>query len=121
MNSTSPSEWDILALQEPTINQLSNTTANPHWRVVYPTQKLIDGRKPRAVTFINTKISTNAWKQIDFPSTDVIITQTQTSQGLCTIINIYNDCKNDDTLEAMELFLADNIRTLRPSDNDHLL
>ena len=121
MNSTSPSEWDILALQEPTINQLGNTTANPHWRVVYPTQKLIDGRKPRAVTFINTKISTNAWKQIDFPSTDVVITQTQTSQGLCTIINIYNDCKNDDTLEAMELFLADNIRTLRPSDNDHLL
>ena len=121
LNSSSPSNWDVFALQEPTINQLGNTTANPHWRVVYPTQKLIDGRKPRAVTLINTKISTNAWKQIDFPSTDVVITQIQTSQGLCTIINTYNDGKNDDTLEALELFLTSNIRKLQPRDNDHLL
>ena len=121
MNSTSPSNWDVFALQEPSVNQLGNTLANPHWRVVYPSQKLVDGRKPRAVTFINTKISTNAWKQIDFPSTDVVITQIQTSQGLCTIINIYNNGKNDDTLEAIELFLVSNIRTLRPNDNDHLL
>ena len=121
LNSTPPSDWDVLALQEPTVNQLGNTTANPHWRVVYPTQKLSDERRPRAVTFINTKISTNAWKQIEFPSTDVVITQIQTSQGLCTIINIYNDGKNDDTLVAMELFLANNIRALRPRDDDHLL
>ena len=43
LNSSPPSDWDVLALQEPTINQLGNTTANPHWRVVYPTQKRIDG------------------------------------------------------------------------------
>ena len=121
LNTTNPADWDVIALQEPTINQLGNTKANSHWRVVYPTQRFTDGRKSRVVMLINSKISTNAWKQIDFPSADVVITQTHTSHGLCTLINTYNDCKNDDTTEALEQFLAQNMRILRPNDNDHLL
>ena len=121
LNSTPPADWDILALQEPAINKLGNTRANPHWRVVYPTLKYSDGRKSRAVTLINTRISTNTWKQLDFPSADVVIIQLVTSQGLCTIINTYNDGKNEVTIEALDLFLTRKIRTIRPNDTDHII
>ena len=121
LNTTSPTDWDVIALQEPTINNLGNTKANTHWRVAYPTKKYTDGQKPRAVTLINSKISTNAWKQIDFPSADVVITQISTSQGQCTIINIYNDGKHDETINELEQFFTDKIRILRPNKNDHIL
>ena len=33
INTTTPADWDVLALQEPALNQLGNTKANSHWRV----------------------------------------------------------------------------------------
>ena len=120
-NTLCPSDWDVIALQEPAINKLGNTRANSHWRVVYPTAKYTNGAKPRAVTLINSNISTNAWQQIDFPSADVVIVQLTTSKGHCTIFNIYNDCKHDNTISAIEQFLPGNLATIRPDPQDHMI
>ncbi|KAI6011382.1 hypothetical protein BKA83DRAFT_4033127, partial [Pisolithus microcarpus] len=81
--------WDIVALQEPPIDALGNTKANNHWRVVYPTHKLARGEKPRAVIFVNTRITTNSWEQVDFPSADVVIVKIRVSGGTCAVINMY--------------------------------
>ncbi|KAI5993273.1 hypothetical protein EDD15DRAFT_2106880, partial [Pisolithus albus] len=81
--------WDIVALQEPPIDAVGNTKANSRWRVVYPTHKLAKGEKTRAVTFINSRISTNSWEQVNFPSADVVVTRFRTSAGLCTLFNVY--------------------------------
>ena len=120
-NTLRPLDWDIIALQEPAINKIGNTRANSHWRVVYPTTKYSNGAKPRAVMLINSNISTNAWRQIDFPSADVVIIQVTTLQGLCTILNIYNDCKHDNTIAALEQYLTSNIATIRPDPQDHMI
>ena len=120
-NTLLPSDWDLIALQEPTINKIGNTRASTHWRVVYPTTKYTDGARSRAVTLINSNISTNAWRQIDFPSADVVIVQLSTSQGLCTIFNIYNDCKNDNTISAIEQFMLEHVASVRPNPQDHMV
>lgn len=121
INGTLADEWDVVTLQEPPVDALGNTRANVHWRVVYPTYKLAWGERPRAVTFINAKISTNSWEQVDFPSADVVVVRIETSSGTCAIINMYNDCTHDHTLEAMGRFLARNIAIIRPRAEDHLV
>jgi len=121
INSIPPGEWDILAIQEPSLNSLGNTKANMHWRVVYPTAKYTNEEKPRAVTLVSSKISTDAWKQVEFPSADVVVIQLRTSQGLCTMFNVYNDCTHDDTVSTLERFLPGNLPSLRPTEQDHLV
>ena len=113
--------WDIIALQEPPIDRLGNTKANHHWRVVYPTYKLTKGQKPRAVMFINTRISTNYWEQVEFPSADVVIIRIKTASGLVTIFNIYNDCTHDHTLDELGCFMVAQLARIRPTEDDHML
>ena len=121
LNSPISDDWDILALQEPALNTLGNTRASTHWRVVYPDRKYTHGETPRTVTLVNSKISTNAWRQIPFPSRDVVIIQLDTSSGKCTIVNVYNDNNHNNTIEELERFLDANIQDLRPSNEDHMV
>jgi hypothetical protein len=37
--AATPNKWNILALQEPWIDHLGKTRANPKWSMVYPTLK----------------------------------------------------------------------------------
>ena len=60
LNGPLAKQWDILALQEPVIDhRLGLTKANSHWRVVYPAHKYTQDALPRAITLVNTKLSTN--------------------------------------------------------------
>ena len=77
--------------------------------------------RPRAISFVNSKLSTNNWKQIPFPSRDVVIIQFMGMLGNCTIINIYNDGKSNLTIEQLGNLLARNIREVRPSELDHMI
>ena len=121
INGPLATQWDLLALQEPAIDpRLGLTKANVHWRVIYPTHKYTHNSRPRAISLINSKISTNNWKQIPFPSRDVVIIQFDGVQGKCTILNIYNDGTNNRTTELLEQFLAQNIREVHPSLHDHM-
>ena len=122
INGPIATQWDVLALQEPAIDRSTGLTkANFHWRVVYPTHKFMQGSRPRGVTLVNSKLSTNSWKQIPFPSRDVVITQFIGTQGTCTLFNIYNDGTHDRTIEELERFIATNIREVRPTVNDHMI
>ncbi|KIN94669.1 hypothetical protein M404DRAFT_83027, partial [Pisolithus tinctorius Marx 270] len=121
INSEIAKDWDIITLQEPPIDQIGNIRANTHWKVVYPSTKLTQNSRPRAVTLINAMISTNTWEQIDFPSPDVVVTRIRTSKGIYTLFNVYNDCTHDRTVEAMGSFLADNIRNIRPTEDDQMI
>jgi len=109
LNSPISYEWDILALQELALNSLGNTRASSHWRVVYPTHKFTHGEKPRVVSLVNSKISTNAWQQIPFPSKDVVVIQFNTSGGWCTIVNIYKNNNHNKTVEELGRFMNTNI------------
>ncbi|KAJ8582675.1 hypothetical protein M405DRAFT_699450, partial [Rhizopogon salebrosus TDB-379] len=99
LNSPEISQWDILAIQEPHINFLRNTRANHHWHVLYPTHHLTHPQqRSRAVTLVRSQLDTNTWKQIPFPSSDVVIIQLTGTYGNCTIFNIYNDGEKQETL-----------------------
>ncbi|KAH7902847.1 hypothetical protein BJ138DRAFT_1021457, partial [Hygrophoropsis aurantiaca] len=92
LNGSNIRDWDMITLQEPYINPFRNTRASPDWRSVYPTQHFTHPEaRTRAVTLISTKLDTNHWTQIPFPSSDVVVIQFSGVYGKCTIFNIYND------------------------------
>jgi hypothetical protein len=70
---------------------------------------------------ISTSLDTNTWKQLLFPSPDVVVVQLTGDYGKCTLINIYNDCKHNNTLETLGKYLETEIRQIRPSAHDHMI
>ncbi|KIK33070.1 hypothetical protein CY34DRAFT_35402, partial [Suillus luteus UH-Slu-Lm8-n1] len=52
----------------------------------------------RAIMLVSTSLNTNDWKQLSFPSSDVVVIQLSSPVGKCTIFNIYNDGKKQDTI-----------------------
>ncbi|KAG2339656.1 hypothetical protein BDR05DRAFT_849035, partial [Suillus weaverae] len=82
-------EWDIVAIQEPTIDNKGNTRVTHDWHVVYPMHRYTHPKRSRAVTLINKCINTNSWRQLPFPSTDVVIIQFSGAFSKMTLFNIY--------------------------------
>ncbi|KAG2031364.1 hypothetical protein BDR03DRAFT_813354, partial [Suillus americanus] len=57
--------------------------------------------RSQAIKLVNSSINTNHWKQIPFPSSDVVVMQLNGPYGCCSIFNIYNDGNSQDTLTAL--------------------
>src|SRR5215469_6587668 len=71
LNMLDPAEIDIIALQEPHIDFLGNSRANPHWTPIYPCKHRDDPHKTRSIMLVNRRISTNAWTHIPLDSPDL--------------------------------------------------
>jgi hypothetical protein len=95
---------DIVALQEPAINNFGNTIASREWIMVYPTMHGSEPLKTHSLMLVRSNILTKNWKQVDFPSGDVTIVWPSGPWGELTIYNIYNDCDNNDTVHQVEAF-----------------
>ncbi|KAF9235753.1 hypothetical protein BU15DRAFT_20990, partial [Melanogaster broomeanus] len=92
LNGPLANNWDILALQEPHINVMKNTSSTKRFHAIYPSTRYSSPDiKSRAVTLISTSLNTNSWTQLPFPSPDIIVIQLVGEFGHCTIFNIYND------------------------------
>ncbi|KAG1790545.1 uncharacterized protein HD556DRAFT_1217979, partial [Suillus plorans] len=82
-------DYDIVVIQEPVIDFLGNTRATPDWNVIYPTHRYSHQERSRAVTLINKCVNTSNWRQLPFPSSDVVVTQLNGTFRKITIFNIY--------------------------------
>ncbi|EPQ55663.1 hypothetical protein GLOTRDRAFT_17648, partial [Gloeophyllum trabeum ATCC 11539] len=94
-------DWDLILIQEPYLDFLNNTRASHNWRVVYPTNHGSSPQHTRSVILVNSRLSTNDWRQLDFPHPDVTVLHLSGAIGTLTIFNIYNADDNDDTLHLL--------------------
>ena len=108
---------DIVALQEPAINNFGTTIAARDWIPVYPSTHGGDPRKTRSLLLINSNILTDNWKQVDFPSGDVTIVQITREWGSALLFNIYNDCEHNNTIHQLEAALRSS--TIRQHTNSN--
>ena len=99
---------DIAALQEPSINFLGKTVAPRDWIPIYPTTHEKDQNKTRTITLMNSKLPTESWEQIDFPSGDVVVVKITGEWGQIVIFNIYNDCQHNRTINKLMTFYRTN-------------
>jgi len=88
----------LIALQELAIDFNGYTLASRDWTLVYPTPHRSLENPTRAVMLINASIRLDTWKQLDFPSSNITVIQLNGGWGKLTIVNVYNNCNNDDTV-----------------------
>ncbi|KAG2029087.1 hypothetical protein BDR03DRAFT_881859 [Suillus americanus] len=106
---TTACDWDVVAIQEPTIDNKGNTRATHNWHVVYPIQQYTHPKRSQAVTLVNKCISTNSWRQLPVPSAEVVVIQFSGIFSKLTLFNIYNDSEKQDTPPILWKYLESNI------------
>ena len=97
-----PQDWDVIALQEPYLNHLQLTHANPHWNVIYPSNRNLDRQaRVRSILLINTNIPSGQVSQIVVQSSDVTAMRIETTSRPLILINIYNDNTHSRSIDAI--------------------
>jgi hypothetical protein len=122
LNGPLVQRWNIFALQEPYVNPMGNTYCPLTYYPIYPSTRFTDKASHyRSVLLVSKEIDTNHWTQIPFPSKDVTIIQLSSPFGMCTIINIYNNCTNNNTLTALSTFLELSRNLIFQHTNNHMI
>ena len=97
-----PKDWDIIALQELYLDHLGLTRANPHWTVIYPSNKNRENQnRPCSIILINTNIASSQIQQINIQSSDITAIQINAPTHLLLLINIYSDNTNNHAIETI--------------------
>jgi ribonuclease HI/exonuclease III len=102
----------IIALQEPAINFLNLTISAKDWTVIYPTTHSTSPDKTRTVLMVRAALVSDSWTQLDFPSGDVTAMQLKGARGKLTILNIYNDGKDNATIQMLSKYHNENATLL---------
>ena len=92
---------DIIALQEPSINEFGNTVSARDWSIIFPTKHTSEPTKTRSIILIRSNLITDKWSQIDINSEDITAVEIQGDWGTLAIFNAYIDCDHDRALEEM--------------------
>jgi len=120
-NSARPNDWDILLLQEPWFGN-TVTRASHHWRVLYPDNHYRDDpTKLRSIILVNTNVSTEHYEQIQFRSADITGISIKTGPTSLLILNAYNDCNNNTTIDEITNFLTQRFPDDHIPDNQHVI
>ena len=117
-----PSDWDVLALQEPWLNALGNSRGSQYWQIIYPANFYVEGHsRIRSIMLINTNISTDSYTVLPIMNSDVTAVRFKGEHGHLSIFNVYNEITNNDTIADLDSFLDRNAQIMRPSGVDHVL
>lgn len=62
LQQADPKKYDIIAIQEPYLDDKKRTRASPYWHVHYPTNHFTDGQaRSRSLILINTNILSDSY------------------------------------------------------------
>ena len=76
MNDSLAQSWDLVLVQELYITVYSQIRTPNHFTLVSPTAHTTLQTTVRSTIWVNTALSTNAWKSLDCPGTnDVVVIQ----------------------------------------------
>jgi hypothetical protein len=112
---------DIILIQEPVINIVNLTMANPRWSVIYPSTHNKDcTNRTHSVILVNKTLSKDSWCTIPVNSPDITTMEINKTSGQICVYNIYNDITHDKTLTTLKNhFTSEN--TLRSNAMNGIL
>ena len=121
LNTAKPTEWDILLIQEPWI-AFNGTRATQKWRVLYPKIYFENNAKPlRSLILVNSDVPTNQYEQIQFDTADVTSIIIRRENIKIIIVNVYNDCNNNEAITAVSEFLSNKFLDDFVPDDTHVI
>src|SRR6266852_625901 len=92
---------NIIALQEPAINNFGKTITTKDWTPIYPTTHSMHPENTRSIILVQATLTSNSWQQLDCPSGDITIIQLSGLWGKLSIFNIYNDCQHNQMVNML--------------------
>ena len=96
--------------------------ATPHWRILYPKSYFEDKSKPlQSLIMINTRIPTDRYEQIQFWSADVSGLYLKMNEQNLIIINVYNKCNSNATIDTVREFLLTRFLDEHIPDDTHII
>lgn len=122
LSAAKPSDWDLILIQEPYLdNALNNTRANHHWVVHYPPTHRLEGQaRTRSLILINKSIPSDSYKLLPIFSPDVTGIELTTDDGRLTLFNIYNSCSDNASILTLQNYLIASRYSDRARPNDHM-
>ncbi|KIM27684.1 hypothetical protein M408DRAFT_50896, partial [Serendipita vermifera MAFF 305830] len=94
--------WDFVCIQEPYYDTLKNTRVTNHWVLIEPPTQAIEGSpRTRSMIFVNKKIPSDTYSILPIPSADITGINLATPNGDITIINVYNSCTDNQSIEVL--------------------
>jgi ribonuclease HI/exonuclease III len=122
LNTATSKDWDIVLIQEPhTINKFNAIQTPTNFRPVFPENRGRDNTTVRSIIWVSSALETHNWEIINIPNTnDLSAIQLKGDYGKLTIFNIYNDCNNPNTENALALFLRNHHEILQ-GENAHMI
>ena len=122
LNTANPKDWDVIALQEPWIDKYGNSRGSQYWRVIYPANFYVEGRsRIRSILLINTNLTTDCYSALPIMHSDISAVRFRGNNGYLSLLNIYNEITNNDTLTYLDQFTDRNSLLIRPSPTDCVL
>ena len=114
---------DIVALQEPKINEFGGTVTSREWTVIYPSTHASDPAKTRSIILIRADIITDNWTQIDANSGDITAITLRGRWGEIAIYNAYINCIYDQGLDELAKITRshENRRGREPGQQAHTI
>jgi hypothetical protein len=110
LESLKRDDYDICAIQEPYIDFNGKSRANRQWTTIYPTTHSGHPDSTRSLLLINTDILSDSWKQLNIQHPDITAIELKGPFGTIRIINIYNDCNNNNALAQVSIFMRDRVQ-----------
>lgn len=112
LNNVSPRDVDIIAVQEPYLDESGFSRGNSHWFIIYPPNHRTLPSRPRSLLLVNRQIDSNVWKSLEIPSGDItgILLKSADNHSIA-VYNVYNDQHHART----ESLLTKHTRDLRAS------
>jgi hypothetical protein len=102
INSCNPDKYNLILIQEPWLDHLSNTHAPTGWSAVYPpTHYLENAERTRLVIFISPRLAGDACTNIPIDSPDITAVQLETERGSIRILNVYNTQEHSHTEDKL--------------------
>ena len=115
-------DWDVVLIQEPHVTHFQTIRTPAKFRQVYPANRGKEGTTVRSGIWVNAEIDTKSWKTLKIPDTNDITAIQMTGQnGDLTIFNIYNDCRNTKTEDALRKYLRENANEIWRGPDKHML
>lgn len=122
LQQADPEKYDIIAIQEPYLDDKKRTRASPYWHVHYPTNHLLDGQaRSRSLFLININISSDSYDFLQLPHSDFTGIRFRGDFGSLSIINVYNEITTNDSLTALTNYFAAHELEARPTEDDHMV
>jgi ribonuclease HI/exonuclease III len=123
LNNVTSKDWDIVLIQEPhTINRFNAIRTPTNFRPVFPENRGRDNTAVRSLIWVSSSLDTRNWEIINIPDTnDLTAIQLKGNYGTLVIFNIYNDCKNPNTENALALFLRTHSNEILAGPNAHMI